>query len=399
MSTVLVSKRKNRSIFIPIIALAAIIVVQFLLPLDIYPGPYDGIHVGYKEYAYTSPSRIEKYLKIAQPRKLRVQLYYPINSTYCQYSDLQSFEFQFDEIIKSISGDSPPIIPVRSFVNLDLARLPVCIDHPPKIGKYPLVIYHHGLGMGPSINDSLLLKLAARGYFVVSIGETYDGNFKFPDGQISSNIKKSDRSDFYNVIIPDDLAGVGVDILKGSGSLESKLAEYRKLLEGSTKFTERIDYWADDTRDVIENDILHRYGEIIDSERINYVGHSLGGAASGALCSTDIHCRSAVDIDGKPYGTWLSKIQPEKFLYISRENNSTELEIIKRMAGDGFNYEIIQDSTHLTLTDLARVSPLTYFEFSDTFELQKPIFRINYTYAVNMMERKVVDFIVQQNDK
>ena len=384
-----------------IILLLLILFRQYLRNIFIYP-PLIGFQtVGYSSYEYISQDRLEKYLIYEEPRKLLIQIYYPIYPTLCGGKDIHDFTYQLEKVLANQMGeenalqllDSPNTFKLIRNIN----RLPVCVDARIKSGKHPLLIYHHGLQMGPSLNDSLLVKLAAKGFFVISIGHTYDGFFTFPDDTTSGSVPEEERSGYlpfsdYAATYP-----LKLSIFTGDQPVYLKSSLYRELLRADTNYSGRVNYWMEDTYDVLENDIKRKFSEYINFEKINFIGHSLGGAVAGALCATEENCKSAVDIDGRPYGDWITVIDSDKFVYISRDDNDQELVLIKYLVGPDLNMVVIPNSSHYVLTDIVRPSSMIFDHFyiiGSAGGIQSNNYHLN---PINRMEKVAIEFVLSRN--
>ncbi len=374
-----------------IIVLLLILIALCVFPIRFMPKPQGIYDVGITEYTFVSDLRNEKYIPKEKPRKLLVRLFYPTASDTCEHPQNGLRKNDVARLINDYNIEKIQVSP-RILTNLDYSPLPVCNDAMPFQENFPLVIFTHGLWLSPASNDSLLIALASEGFFVVSIGHTYDAYFTFPDENKSIPFKKNLGSDFYKQI---NSTG-SQDIFKkvsGTGlSQADKQEEYVNLLDSQEIFSARMDYWYDDTIEVIEDLKLSEWQHFIDFQQTIYIGHSLGGAVSGELCAQDSNCRSVIDIDGRPFGQWLTKIDPAKLFYVGSTPNAEEITFIKTIVGPSFEYVIIPRSNHFSLTDYMRCGPVISYIFSQEHKYPNGFHAIfNYAGPVNELNRIVID--------
>jgi hypothetical protein len=85
-----------------------------------------------------------------------------------------------------------------------------------------------------------------------------------------------------------------------------------------------VDVWAADAgfiaRKMAALGISDPLDGHVDTARIAYIGHSLGGASSLQACHDDVACAGAVDLDGTPYGPVAASGLNKPFLLLSSQD-------------------------------------------------------------------------------
>ncbi|MEA2677444.1 MAG: hypothetical protein QOJ81_1585, partial [Chloroflexota bacterium] len=135
-------------------------------------------------------------------------------------------------------------------------------------GRPPVVVLMPGLGQPVASYSALAEDLASHGYAVVGINPTESTDVVFPDGHLVSATA---------------LGGV----------FEMNVDDWYRSAERVTNV------WAADAQFVVSS-LAASPPTIgaLDFDRVAYVGHSVGGAASFEACRRDDQCAAAVNLDG-----------------------------------------------------------------------------------------------------
>lgn len=142
---------------------------------------------------------------------------------------------------------------------------------------FPLVALSHSLGGLPGLYAGLAEDLASRGYIVASVGHPGGSRALLLNDEVVALSKAWEENDPSNV----------------------GLASYLSFRE------ERARVWVDDVLLVIRH--LPRQavagralGESVDTSRVGYVGHSIGGSAAAMACAVSWIFDACVNLDGWP---------------------------------------------------------------------------------------------------
>ena len=158
-------------------------------------------------------------------------------------------------------------------------------------GKYPLVLFSHGAFGIRSSNTSTYLELASQGYIVASIDHAYHAFYtSFPDGT-SAVISQAFLADMQR---------------NQSGAMEEA--------EALRVSFDWMDLRTADIRFALDQIQALNAGSgpqgstvltgAVDETRIGLFGHSLGGAASAAVCRSDERCAAVAVIDSTMFGEY-----------------------------------------------------------------------------------------------
>ena len=314
----LIRKKEEKRVYKTVrVVLKAIVMTMliFMLTLSaiIFPQykamkPTGKYQVATVNYTYTDTKRIETYTNTGEDRKLNVEMWYPENSD----------------------------------------------------GTYPLIVFSHGSFGTKSSNTSLYNELASHGYVVCSIDHTYqclfttdkDGHTTLMDmgymkeiSDENAHIDKQQSYDFYK--------------------------KWMKIRTDDMNYV--IDYILAEEKN---NDADTVY-KLIDTTKIGVIGHSLGGSAALGIgrIRDDISAVIALespfmcDIEGGKDGEFIftDKVYPVPVLNVYSDQGWSLLPsapqyeenyaLLSATNATAFNIHI-NGVGHLSLTDLALVSPL-----------------------------------------
>lgn len=306
-------KRGYKTVRVVLKAIGMTVLIFLLaLPAIIFPqhkaiavtGKYQ---VAAAAYSYTDTKRVETYTNTGENRKLNVKLWYPENAD----------------------------------------------------GTYPLIVFSHGSLGTKTSNESLYNELASHGYVVCSIDHTYqcffttgeDGHTTFLDmgfyNELMSELTKEDRQLSYECY-----------------------QKWMKLRMGDINFV------TDQILAQAKNKDADRVYKLVDITKIGAMGHSLGGSAALGIGRTrdDVSAVIALespfmyDIKGVKDGEFVftDEKYPVPMLNVYSDDSWSHLgewpqyvenyDLLSNTNASAFNV-YISGVGHLTLTDLALVSP------------------------------------------
>lgn len=241
--------------------------------------------------------------------------------------------------------------------------------------KYPLVVFSHGaFGIGKS-NISAYEELASHGYVVCSIDhpghsfytESVDGNRVFVNKPYLNEVINANKESYYTK------------------------AEVYKLIQKWMKIrTEDINLTIDTILDYAskgntanvsleQQDAAMKLYQSIDSDKIGVFGHSMGAAASVQIGRERNDVDAVINLDGPYFSEMTYDSAQDDFVALGRTYNIPILNIYSDQvwvqlkdgtdtgtyAGNKISSQIaaksytvyLEGTKHLTLTDLAIVSP------------------------------------------
>jgi pimeloyl-ACP methyl ester carboxylesterase len=140
-------------------------------------------------------------------------------------------------------------------------------------------------------------------------------------------------------------------------------AAREKLIRGYLATLKKTDdvvrRWVLDTRLVLDRLPNSGAGSALaarlDLTRAGFLGHSMGGVASGQFCVEDRRCRAGLNLDGIPqYGTMIDTPMPAPFLmvYSARPGRTGASDLIYKRSAARYYRVDVRDTLHLDFCDM-----------------------------------------------
>jgi dienelactone hydrolase len=194
-------------------------------------------------------------------------------------------------------------------------------------GRFPVIVFSHGLSWPSLMYQSYLEDLASRGYVVAAIDHPYGADVVvFPDGRVARY-------------------GLWPDGFERDAARDSALAAY-------------VGTWRDDIRYVADV-VLDRVGSSgplrghLDLSRIGVLGHSYGGSA-GALALDDPRIDAGFAMESRVRDSTTRPLtMPGPFMHVVGGYNRREMAGSQYRAGEGPYYEVVVNGMwHAMFSDL-----------------------------------------------
>ena len=150
-----------------------------------------------------------------------------------------------------------------------------------------MLVFTPGQGLAAADYTTIAEDLASNGYVVAGINPTYSVDVVLSSGRVVRSAAKAENANY--------------------GQLAS--------------------VWADDMRfvasqmDGISTAASGRFSGRLESARIGFFGHSLGGGAAAQACRRDDRCPGAVDLDGRLGGDVLQTGLGKPFLFLGSDGS------------------------------------------------------------------------------
>jgi predicted dienelactone hydrolase len=171
-------------------------------------------------------------------------------------------------------------------------------DARPASGRFPVVIFNHGLFGYPRQNTALMERLASQGYILLSLAHPGDaGDIPTKEGVLASKPLESESLSRLAPILafwngPDHAARVKAfprawDALRGRRMMNS-LTRWRTDILRLTDALQARQLPAE----------ASGLATAADAGRLAFAGMSFGGSASASACEFDRRCRAAINLDG-----------------------------------------------------------------------------------------------------
>ncbi|UKS26556.1 dienelactone hydrolase family protein [Paenibacillus sp. HWE-109] len=328
-----------------------------MLPVFSFAKPTGPYAVGTTVYHWKDEQRRETYSENpADLRELMVQVWYPaIEGGREEVSPYLQNASQMTAAISSKMLD----LPAFTLSHLGLIKTHSLLEAKlsDSEGRYPVLVFSHGMNGFRNQNMYQMEELASYGYIVLGIDYAYEAAASvYPDGRVA-------------------------------------LSKISRTLSSNAQYEEHIPLWTNDAAFVLnqveklnQNDSAGRFTGKLDLERIGMLGHSFGGAVTVQMLQKDSRVKAALSMDGGFYGSPVSEKgfgKPFLMMYseetynkvmtsyddvakqlggVSREAfEAPRKEYVQKsgnaLAGGGLSI-LIPGSKHASYSDLALFSPL-----------------------------------------
>ncbi len=249
-----------------------------LFPYSEMPKTKGDFMVGTKTYDVVDESRIEKYDDSGNKRKIRTQVWYPIDSN----EGLKKAKWLIDgkQTARGISKDSK--LPFFLLDKMSRVKSNSYLDGvlSDKKDKYPVVIISHGWAGVRNLHQDFAEELASNGYIVFAVDHTYGATVTvFEDGKV---------------------ANINYDALPSGDP--SFLDKANVLVNTFAKDVSRI---IDFSGELNMGDPMFK--SKIDESKIGLVGHSTGGGGDVRLALEDDRVKAVIGLDA-----WVEPIKEQK---------------------------------------------------------------------------------------
>ncbi len=298
-----------------------------LVPIARLPSPHGKYPVGTTTFHLVDGHRQEIYSRdVRAKRELMVQVWYPgeqsiaVRQTPVPYMPASnSLAPYLANPLFSIVASHLHLITTHSY-----ASLPIAHDS----GKFPVLIFSHGLMGGRIQNTVLCEELASHGYVVVGIDHTYDCSFAiFPQATVLTQLVQPWQADLPKI----DEVGLTVRV----ADVEFVRDELARLDRSDALFKGRLDL-----------------------ERSGVFGHSFGGQTAIMVCATDKRFKAGLSLDGYTLISPDGARTPLMLMHADRPGDPYGTDyFLQKTKGPHFDLKLLK-SLHANFTDLALLTPL-----------------------------------------
>jgi hypothetical protein len=311
-----------------------------LLPVPQPPPPTGPYPVGTYTLYLVDDSRTDIYAADPNaPRELMVQFWYPAAPTGREDTAVLLPDLpQTGPVVAERFGLPPFLLSHVNLTNLNAVESPPAVS-----GRFPLIIFAHGLTGLRGQNSSMMVQLASHGYVVAALDHTYANAISlFPDGRtiLYDPCRLFHLFDDCRTNYPDGNPLVG------------------QWAEDMTFLLDRIEQWDETTSGILAGRV--------ETARVGVFGHSTGGGATLRFCLDDARCAAGLGLDA-----WLLPVDrrvldtppTQPFLFISTptwlgsENQRRGRDLLQAMET---GYELtLRGTGHFDYSDIGLLSPLT----------------------------------------
>ncbi len=232
-------------------------------------------------------------------------------------------------------------LPTFMLNHINLAKLDITQDPPAVNGRFPIIIFSHGLTGLRVQNTSMARELASHGYVVAAIDHTYAN---------AISVLPDERIFIYDPcrLFPEcDASYVNANPLVNQWAADIAFV------------LDTMSHWDETTSAILAGKL--------DVDRVGVFGHSTGGGATVQFCLDDARCDAGLGLDAwvLPVDARVLATPPaQPFLFISTprwlgpENQARGRAILNALPGDGYELTLAETG-HFDFSDIVLLSPLT----------------------------------------
>lgn len=263
-------------------------------------------------------------------------------------------------------------VPTHSFPNQEPAK-----------GRYPLILFNHGLQMFTAQNTLLMEHLASNGYIVASKGHPFEsirvdlgqGKVILPEFISSLDKFREGMQWIAEASAPFEGAQKAIAALT---EREERGNLVLAAIEQADAIIETVVTWIRDSRFVLDRllETSPLSGSIpdIDTVKIGIMGMSVGGAVAGEFCKVDPRVAAGINLDGLQYGTTQrDSLQVPFMMFASDDGHGMNDFMFLRSKQAYYEYSL-RGTKHADLTDMAIIWPiLKYYDQSGTLPAERTV--------------------------
>ncbi len=348
--------------------------------------------VGTECFTVIDESREETLGEGIGPRKISVRMYYPVSKEDIVgkekahiFSDQKAKQLKKTYFVPKVSEEMNT---ADYYDNAPYAE-----------GKFPLILFSHGLNAYIEANTYLCCDLASRGYIIASVGHTYEAiDTDFDDGSFAIYDKKLNKKlytkNVFKVIKEQN------KIIRSKGTPEQLYQMFREFQDENCPYIrDRVKEWAKDMMFAYDN-LKIRYATWIDFEAgVGASGHSLGGACAYYLSQHYEEITCGINIDGGVFGNYDGLTMKRPFLQMCCELNYNVATRPLLDTKAPVYYAIFKNMQHIGFTDAKFYVPIKAVVGKlDKQVLYDNLFRLHINFFdkylkqkdVNLKEREVI---------
>ncbi|MDG1432729.1 MAG: hypothetical protein P8Q41_01905 [Saprospiraceae bacterium] len=322
-----------------------------ILPIFSLPVPTGKYQVGSKYLHLVSDETDNLTKKINDKRELMIKVWYPAiikeeeKEAYLNDGDRYGFAAKY--------GLPKNIFNYLDKVETHTFQSPAVVD-----GKFPLLIFSHGLYSKASGYYALIEEIVSNGFIVLNINHTYESvGTLFPSNEIKLYSKEYDRKKNNKEMAT--MIWSAMEVYKNTTDETKRIESVSHILKNyfAAEITHR---WANDIDLVVHQiPVWEKYTFLlnhIDLSKIGVFGHSQGGAAAGQIVLNNPKISAGISIDGVQWGNMVDTFLTKPFLLLSSDWSEDHPNLNKYAFRNGsltdFYQAKIKNSGHSSFMDI-----------------------------------------------
>ena len=275
------------------------------------PKPIGRYAVGYRSFEFRDDSRDQPHVEGQHPRILPAHVFYPAHAgadaVPRTYLPKDSAAMQIASLARNFDIDPAALEPLGTARAHSVPNAPAITG----AGRFPVVIFSHGLPLYPLQSTALLEDIASHGYVVVSVAHPGDAvDLRLADGRVIPTLISSEKG--FQAAKHKLWSAPTFD--ERTAAIPEFIAELAKTELGRSTVSWRRDmiFVADA---IGEGHIPKAAGDAFvraDRKNLALTGMSFGGNISAGTCRLTRYCRAAINLDGGQYDVGMFNTSAER---------------------------------------------------------------------------------------
>ncbi len=348
--------------------------------------------IGIRSLILVDSSRNEHYSRKTEFREVRVKIFYPVEISpedikYDKYLDKYPLEVIYD-IFNSVGIDEKFIEMLQEMHTYSSSSLEISDTSQ----KFPVIIFNPGYFFGMTgFYTSIIEHLVSNGYIVCSINHPYEQPYVELSDGVAYLHKKRAFLTYLQWYISDFLQ---IRRKSSERRIERITRYFLKNLylfdQVSDRWTEDSDFFIDYMTDMSKEKTGINVFAIMDINAVGSLGHSIGGAVAGKLCSRNPIVKAGINMDCFQFGNIIDNPLDVPLMLMQSEQfpdwNLGNTAIYKNSKSDFYRLTF-KNGRHFIFSDAALFSRLM-----DQEDANQLIGNINGFYAGNIIKKYILEF-------
>ena len=333
--------------------------VLYLFPIVNLPKPTGPYVVGTTLMSFNDTKRPEILTDdLKDTREFMARIWYPVDF-------VKGNSMFYKENIQQVGIIEPSGPPNFIFSHYNLIKTNSYLDTPISNQQltYPVLLFSPGFLASYEDYQILIEELASHGYIIFAPNQPYESqSVIYPDSKIvpfsEEHLKKYKENqenltplwkEFWTTTDQEKRIEISKKILDSESFMDTVLRVR----------TADIQFMVDEMEKMNSGNINNIFSNKLDLSRLGILGHSMGGAVAGQVCSTDNRFKACVNLDGFQWGNVVKNVIKQPFMIMQSETFAGANDFILNQFKNKFYLVTIKDSKHMNFDDNQIIMPST----------------------------------------
>jgi predicted dienelactone hydrolase len=333
------------------------LIILFLFPFVKLPEPTGSFKVGTNYLVLNDSSRINADTSSkTSVREIYSQIWYPANLSGNEDKDIYIPDaILFSRLLTK---------------SQNISWLPFLLNHLGKVktnsylnaqvldsdGRFPVIIFSHGLNQFYKFNTSIIEELVSNGYIVIGIVHPYDTPCAVNNNKLVVYKQKNIYDEQIKLEDSAKLDSVWMKI-ETSDNLSEQQELYRQFYDiMPVEWYERYSSWMKDilfVKKELSRINIQYFNKSMNLNSIGVIGFSFGGGAAGLAAMADTSIKAGINLDGWQPGHLNKKYFQCPFMFITSEEHKGANGFFQKYSEKEVLELTIPDTKHPNFNDMA----------------------------------------------